>query len=154
MDCTNPKITLAKIQAEYKNYEGEEKEKIVNLFTFFDCTEYTQLNRRFLSRQKSGFQPMWYYYIMLILDSVLGKLDTHSGYFLGPWTQQLIYRLAFANFQGLMHSLDDGEFSSGLQELHQNCQKCQIQVILSPERYEVDMKDNDRAKIREQLLNQ
>ncbi len=154
VDCTNPQITLATIQAEYQNYEGEEKEKIVNLFTFFDCTEYTQLNRRFLSRQKSGFQPMWYYYIMLTLDSILGKLDTHGGYFLGRWTQELIYRLAFANFQGLMHSLDDGEFSTGLQELHQNCQKYQIQVVLSPERYEVDMKDNDRAKIREQLLNQ
>jgi hypothetical protein len=64
-----------------------------------------------------------------------------------------MYRLAFLGFGGLLDSFDREDRTSALDYLSQTCRRDKIQVILSPERYEVDILKRDRDRVRREMLN-
>jgi hypothetical protein len=130
------------------------------LFTYFDCTDYTDKTpeqnskrRRVLTLKKWSWEPHGFYYLRLIIAYALGIKDTHGGYFQGEFSQQLIYRLAFLGFGGFLDSLNQDSRTSALDYLSQECRQRKIQVILSPERYEVDILGRDREQVRREMLN-
>jgi Alpha/beta hydrolase of unknown function (DUF900) len=115
---------------------------------------------RALGKTSMGF---WDYF-WLTMDFFAGKIDPHGGYIFSPiadFSKRSIYGVACLGWTGFMESLEsDAEFDSalqalqssrpeltprqhkqlaGLRVLHQACEKRGIQVLLSPERYEVDV---------------
>lgn len=160
IDSFNKQDSLAKLQNTYQLDETEDREQIAKLFTYFDCTDYTDetigrnsRKRRVLTLQKWRWEPRWIYYLRLIVAYGLGIKDTHGGYFHGQFSQQVIYRLAFLGFCGFLDSLKQENRTSALNYLSQECLQKRIQVILSPERYQVDILERDRQQVRREMLN-
>ncbi len=160
VDSFNLHGSLASIQNSYHFDETVNREEIANLFTYFDCTDYTDRTiepnskrRQVLTLKKGRWEPRLLYYLRLIIAYALGIKDTHGGYFQGQFSQQLIYRLAFLGFGGFLDSLNPDNRTSALDELSQECRQSKIQVILSPERYEVEILRRDREKVRKEMLN-
>jgi len=160
IDSFNSHSSLAQMQDSYQLDETEDKEQIAKLFTYFDCTDYidqtiepNSKKRRVLSLKKWRWEPRWIYYVRLIIAYGLGIKDTHGGYFRGQFSQQLIYRLAFLGFGGFLDSLNPDERATALNYLSQECRQKKIQIILSPERYKVDILGRDREQIRREMLN-
>ncbi|MDF5718411.1 MAG: hypothetical protein PUP93_32230 [Rhizonema sp. NSF051] len=98
--------------------------------------------------------------------------DVHGGYFWGQFSQQLMYRLAFVGFQEFLDSLspeqtatdtlcsnspslspDQAKRQMALDELSRIMERKQIQTVLSPERYFVDVMGQNREEVRKQILN-
>lgn len=153
-------------------------ENIAELFTYFDCTDYTgytlkrqNSRQRVLTLKRGNWEPKWLYYLRLIFAYAFGIKDTHGGYFEGIFTRKLMYRLTFLGFAGLLDSFVP-EQSQELQPpatnnaeqlrdirlvalaiLDEKCEDKKIQVLLSPERYEVGILGRDRALVRRQILN-
>lgn len=160
VDSFNLHKSLSKIQAGFHFDEAQDREEIASLFTYFDCTDYTDRtikpnskNRQVLTIAKWRWEPRWLYYVRLIIAYGLGIKDTHGGYFQGQFTQQAIYRLAFLGFGGFLDSLSEDDRMSALDYLSQKCRQNKIQLILSPERYEVDILGRDRERVRREMLN-
>ena len=160
VDSFNLRGSLASIQDKYQLDAIVNREEIANLFTYFDCTDYTDKTpeqnskrRRVLTLKKWSWEPHGFYYLRLIIAYALGIKDTHGGYFQGEFSQQLIYRLAFLGFGGFLDSLNQDSRTSALDYLSQECRQRKIQVILSPERYEVDILGRDREQVRREMLN-
>jgi uncharacterized membrane protein YsdA (DUF1294 family) len=152
--------SLAEVQDNFHANETEDAEEIARLFTYFDCTDYTDettepnsKQRRLLTLRKWRWEPQWVYYIRLIVAYGLGIKDTHGGYFQGKLSQQTIYGLAFLGFGGFLDSFGQENRKSALEYLSQTCRRNKIQVILSQERYEVDILGCDREQIRRKMLN-
>ncbi|MEO8890634.1 MAG: hypothetical protein ABI417_03710, partial [Coleofasciculaceae cyanobacterium] len=76
-----------------------------------------------------------------------------GGYFQGQFSQQAIYRLAFLGFGGFLDSLNQKDRTTALDYLSQQCSQNKIQIILSPERYEVDILGRGRKRVRTEMLN-
>lgn len=160
VDSFNIRKTLAKVQEEFHLEEVVDREEIASLFTYFDCTDYTdkttKINskrRRILSIVKLRWEPRWIYYIRLSIAYALGIKDTHGGYFQGQFSQQAIYRLAFLGFGGFLDSLNQKDRMLALDYLSQQSAQNKIQIILSPERYEVDILGRGRRRVRKEMLN-
>lgn len=102
----------------------EDQECLADLFTYFDCTEYsdftdypTQTPERreskvmILNKQSS---PLSFFdYVRLLFGYATfnpsqfpnkGR-DVHGGYFWGRFSKMVMYRLAFIGFQGLLDSI-------------------------------------------------
>jgi hypothetical protein len=90
--------------------------------------------------------------VRLSIAYALGIKDTHGGYFQGQFSQQAIYRLAFLGFGDFLDSLNQKDRMSALDYLSQKCYQNKVQVILSPERYEVDILGRGRARVRREML--
>lgn len=160
IDSFNVKKSLAKVQAGFHIEEVVDREEIASLFTYFDCTDYTDKTTKFNSKKrriltiaKWRWEPRWFYYVRLSIAYGLGIRDTHGGYFQGQFSQQAIYRLAFLGFGGFLDSLDQKDRTSALDYLSQQCSQNKIQIILSPERYEVDILGRGRKRVRKEMLN-
>lgn len=160
VDSFNVKKSLAKIQEGFHIEEAVDREEIASLFTYFDCTDYTDQTTKFNSKRrriltiaKGRWEPKWLYYIRLSIAYGLGMRDTHGGYFQGKFSQQAIYRLAFLGFGGFLDSLNQKDRASALDYLSQQCSQNKIQIILSPERYEVDILGRGRKRVRKEMLN-
>lgn len=160
VDSFNVKKSLAKIQEGFHIEETVDREEIASLFTYFDCTDYTDQTTKFNSKKrriltiaKGRWEPKWLYYIRLSIAYGLGVRDTHGGYFQGQFSQQAIYRLAFLGFGGFLDSLNQKDRTSALDYLSQQCSQNKIQVILSPERYKVDILGRGRKRVRKEMLN-
>ena len=160
VDSFNVKKSLAKIQEEFHLEEVVDREEIASLFTYFDCTDYTDKTTKFNSKRrriltiaKWRWEPRWFYYIRLSIAYGLGIRDTHGGYFQGQFSQQAIYRLAFLGFGGFLDSLNQKDRTSALDYLSQQCSQNKIQIILSPERYQVDILGRGRKRVRKEMLN-
>lgn len=126
------------------------KKRAVDLFTYFDCTDYRETSNgpglvsEALRKEALGF---WDYARLLVkfvqrsVDKHQG-IDTHGGYFHGAFGRRLIYQLGFLGFQGLLSGfehLQEGtavpEREQSLLALSHECKMRGIQVVLSPERY-------------------
>lgn len=160
VDSFNLKKSLANIQEGFHFEEVFEREEIASLFTYFDCTDYTDKTTKFNSKKhriltiaKWRWEPRWIYYIRLSIAYGLGIRDTHGGYFQGQFSQQAIYRLAFLGFGGFLDSLNQKDRTTALDYLSQQCSQNKIQIILSPERYEVDILGRGRKRVRTEMLN-
>jgi Alpha/beta hydrolase of unknown function (DUF900) len=217
VDSFNLSQSLKKMQSEYYMVHRENREKIYSLFTYFDCTDYTDLGKksnstpyRLLTIARGRWEPQLLYYLRLILANAFGGKDTHGGYFQGEFCQQMMYRLAFFGFAGFLDSLIPEALNSPVNQtklteleetinqcerqyltikqhansevqeqlkrleeeivslgneqkilmrqsalfyLSEKCKNTKIQVILSPERYAVDILGRDRKKARWEILN-
>lgn len=132
---------------------------IAELFTCFDCTDYTEIN------QKTGKEVGIVSYARNKPTKRLGgyfsrifstkNLDTHGGYIYNEHadlSKRLIYGLACLGFQGCLDALQPELDSPSaatvaqVEALSQRCQERGIQVLLAAERYEVDIlcKERDR----------
>lgn len=160
VDSLDVHKSLATLQDDYQFAETANREEVANLFTYFDCTAYKDKSissnskqHRILSLEKWRWEPRWVYYLRLIIAYSLGIIDTHGGYFNGQFSQQLIYRLAFFGFGSVLDSFDRNNRKAALDYLARECCQKQIQVILSPERYAVDVLGRDRKQVRKEILN-
>lgn len=97
---------------------------VTNRFTYYDCTDYQENQKGVVSLAVRQPAINLCQYTKLLLAYLRSAVDTHGGYFRGAFSQDLIYRLAFAGFQELCQSLP--------QTLHEACAQHQIQVLLSP----------------------
>lgn len=141
---------------------------IADFFTYFDCTDYKDFTfsldnpsktqaKGLLTRAHRKKALGWWDYLVLSIDSVLGKRDVHGGYFQGKFTQAMIYRLAFLGFTGYLRTLDTDTKTAfdphvGLSKLHMACQKLGIQSFLSPIRYRVTIHGEDVQDNKHELL--
>jgi hypothetical protein len=122
------KKTLEKFVCESAN-----KENIANKFTYFDCTDYKDENDVTpvsLATKKTALN-FWNYACLCWQHFCRHKIDTHGGYFNGNFTKELIHKLAFFGFDGLLKFYSSAD---PLSELDKECEKKQIQVVLSPQR--------------------
>lgn len=162
---------------------GLEKDQrsIAELFTYFDCTNYTEkyLDPKTNQEKEVGivskaigksFLSFWDY-VSLSLDFFTGKIDTHGGYIFSPHadlSKRLIYGLSCLGFKGFLKSLQSDPFFlrsleeiktqhsnlsatqqtefALLQTLSRQCSAKGIQVLLAPERYEVDILNRERDR--------
>lgn len=121
---------------------AENPKKVTNRFSYFDCTDYRENNKSYVSQARKKNALNFCDYICLIFAYMLGTfsntkgVDTHGGYFRGKFSQNLIYRLAFVGVRGLFKSFislaASGEIHP-INTLDRECAQKGIQVILSPE---------------------
>ena len=104
---------------------------LADLFTFFDCTDYRDYKLMLaanglresskgmtglLTRAKYRKHLRLWDYLELIVDCLRGKLDVHGGYFHGKYSRELMYRLAFLGFGGMLAAIATEESSeNGIQ---------------------------------------
>lgn len=147
----SPDKPLAKRQSEI--LLSANSKPIAELFTYFDCTDYTEMYPRRANKQpkrmgvltKALGKPSlsFWDYVKLTIDFASGNIDTHGGYFNNgdagdpvkkgkKWTKpearftkQLIYGLACLGFQGLLESIvdDTQAMEGGLQRRKQLLQE-------------------------------
>ncbi|MBD2110798.1 MULTISPECIES: alpha/beta hydrolase [Cyanophyceae] len=135
---------------EVQSKRDSQRATVADFFTYFDCTDYTDLKfdlqnnscsirpTGLLTRALGRSALLPWDYLMLTLDYGTGKRDVHGGYFEGQFSQQLLYRLAFLGFSGYLDTLDRDR-QVALSQLHIDCQKFKIQGYLSPMRYRVSV---------------
>jgi hypothetical protein len=157
---------LAEIEKE--NLENMQETPVSDLFTYFDCTDYIDVvGAPDGTWQRGSTQGVVSYarrksalnlqdYASLCFAFFLGwprSINVHGGYFDGVLSQQLMYKLAFLGFGGLLtsstlepssettrfKSLSSDTKKVLLDQLSQQCQKQQIQVVLAPIRYQQDI---------------
>ena len=122
--------TLAKLSTETA---GGNLSEVANAFSYFDCTDCKDGEpRRGILTEAGNYKrndpkahiPLYEHIKLLILYG-LSRIDIHGGYFDGPVTQKLIYRLACLGFTGT------AETYGGQASLFNECAQHQIRVMLS-----------------------
>ena len=138
-----------------------ERNSVANVFTYFDCTDYkdvdpdqpdsTDIEKPIVSRALRKSVLNIYDYFQLSLDYFVRRtINTHGGYFQGQLSQQIMYELAFQGFKHLLllclerplrgrtpeqfDELSAQEQKESLEKLSKVCQSKGIQVILAPVR--------------------
>jgi hypothetical protein len=156
-------VTLGEL-FEVQSRRDKSRATVADFFTYFDCTDYTDIKYNLetnyctpqpvgvLTRAlgKSALKPWDYFW--LTLDYGRGKRDVHGGYFEGQFSQQLMYRLAFLGFSGLLDTLD-GDRQVALSQLHLQCQQLKIQGYLSPMRYRVSIQNGSVDGTKTEMLD-
>lgn len=132
---------------------------IAELFTCFDCTDYTEINKKtgkevgIVSYAKGKPNKRVGDYFSRIFSTK--NLDTHGGYIYNQHadlSKRLIYGLACLGFKGCLDALQPELDSSSaatvaqVEALSQRCQERGIQVLLAAERYEVDILGKERDR--------
>ncbi len=146
---------------------------LADLFTFFDCTDYKDFSLRLkksamnahsseekglLTRAKGKPYLSLWDYIELFWDMARGHRDVHGGYFYGEYSRELIYRLAFLGFDGMMGAIAEEETEpisdtqAALNIFDQRCKDKGIQLYLSPLRYRVDIQGAKLSAARKEML--
>lgn len=154
--------TLARL-FESQSSNDSRRVTVADFFTYFDCTDYVDVtydpltNTRsakpmgVLTRAKSKAALTPWDYFLLTLDYGSGKRDVHGGYFLGEFSQDLLYRIAFLGFSGYLKTLH-ADSQVALSTLHTECGQKQIQVFLSPFRYRVDIQGGSLEGTKQDML--
>ncbi len=153
---------------------------LANLFTFFDCTDYKDIR---LSAQQQGVhtkssQPVglltcahrrytlgfWDYAELLLHMRTQSKnpnrCNVHGGYFDGKYSRELMYRIAFLGFEGVLEAIKQEAKTSvsstvdALDQLDEVLKDKGIEVYLSPLRYQVDVLGDDLAIAKKQMLEE
>ena len=125
-----------------ENVDIEICEAVTNKFTYFDCTDYVdakdgkKVTPVSLALKKKALN-FWDYFRLVLADLFSPDTNTHGGYFRGDFTKDLIYKLAFLGFDGLLdsYSSENDSDDQRIEKLSQECEKKQIMVLLSPERW-------------------
>ena len=128
-------------RTKIKNVDPKICAAVTNKFTYFDCTDYTDRKNNkevtpvSLAAGKKALN-FWDYF-RLVLTDLCAKTNTHGGYFQGAFTKELIYKLAFLGFDGLLDSYSSPGDSDKQRrdKFSQECDDKKIQVLLSPERW-------------------
>lgn len=197
-------LELDPASSKLDNTPKEDLERIANLFTYFDCTEYkdlifaskTQDRERKIMILDNQTSPLTFSeYLQLSLSFIFaakGKVDVHGGYANGKFNRRLMYRLAFVGFREFLDSLlvtppqdlgivEESLLSKRRQEFQEFqdavsqtkkyqtpeqarqialaylswiMEQKQIQTVLSPERFYVDVLGEERSKVRVEILEE
>ena len=156
---------------EIRSLEEIAGKPVANLITYFDCTDYLDCTndedkeQGVLSDAKKRPALLMKDYIPLTLATFMRKKNVHGGYFDGKFSQRAIYQLAFLGFKGFLNTfplseqtptqhLDEDSheiaekvlLEKKLGQFHQMCCEKQIQVVLAPERYSVDILKEKRNR--------
>jgi len=93
-------------------------------------------------------------------DFVKGR-DVHGGYFAAPFSQKLIYQLAFMGFHELL-SCYDANPEEAIGQFNQDCRTHWLQVLLSPLHYQSayvqgetqneKLKENKLKAVKQELI--
>jgi len=151
-------------EIEKENLDSVQDTPVSDLFTYFDCTDYIDIQDLPNSRTSVAQGVVTYAlrksalslldYLSLSLAYFLQKprpINVHGGYFDGVFSQQLMYKLAFLGFSGLLtslaadtlcpdwHTLDFNARKTLLTTLSQQAQSKGIQIALAPTRYQRDI---------------
>lgn len=122
--------TLAELSTETV---GGNPSEVAKAFTYFDCTDYKDGEpqrgmlteaRNYKRNDPNAHIPV-YEHIKLLALYLLGRVDIHGGYFDGPVTQRLMYRLACLGFTGTAAAYGNE------QSLLNECAEHQIRVMPS-----------------------
>ncbi len=151
---------------EYKVQREVQGTVVADLFTYFDCTDYIDLQDELkpsepqdarrgvvsfaLRKAALNFGDYARLNVSYFKQSLgFGGVNVHGGYFSGLWSQQIIYGVAFLGFRQFLQSLPlpvitDDESSPDAMKQHLDnfatlCSDKGIQVVLSPIRYEKDV---------------
>jgi len=145
---------------------------LADLFTFFDCTDYKDFKltldangRRTRSKTEVGLLThakrrknlnLWDY-AEIVLACLRGRLDVHGGYFHGEYSRELMYRLAFLGFDGMLQAIaeesqSDYQPESALDGFDQQCTEKGIQVYLSPLRYRVNVQGANMHAAKAEMM--
>ncbi|MBD1806074.1 alpha/beta hydrolase [Microcoleus sp. FACHB-SPT15] len=116
---------------------------VADLFTYFDCTDYTDFTLQEGS-QSEGIvsyalrKPVlnyWDYFRLInayFFKRGSENINVHGGYFYGKFSHQAICELAFLGFTGFLNNLKPGvSLNEQLSELSTQARKKHIQVVLS-----------------------
>lgn len=166
LNSTNEPDSLSELRKERftENYLEADNLTVAELFTFFDCTDYRDSTdkspkmRGILTFAKKKLVLNFGDYWELSLASLRGKMNVHGGYFQGNFSKQLVYRLAFLGFSGLLESLatkqqtNEVDYEQALNLLNNQLQKKQLKVLLSPLRYQVDVLRSNIKEVKHELL--
>ena len=164
----NNKGALSKL-FERRQKEPAPEVSIADLFTFIDCTAYTDRCLCFEDDTRQAHEPrgiltrgvrkrslnLWDY-LLLVVDSIRGVRDVHGGYFSGEFSRELIYRLVFLGFDGVLKHIEPGMAAAdaGLEAFHEKCQRLGMQVYLSPLRYRADVQGQPVQVAKAEMLQQ
>lgn len=113
---------------------------IAELFTYFDCTDYKEQGKGIVS--KALGKPFLSFFDYLELS--LSNIDGHGGFLFhaeADWTRRLIYGLSCLGIEKVLQSINPTESNKValLKAVSDKCEAKGIQVLLAPERYEVDV---------------
>jgi hypothetical protein len=117
-----------------------EQASLPKVFTYFDCTDYVDLNTeggkarplltfaKWRKRNDPKAKLRWYSHFHLLLAYLFcgQRPNVHGGYFEGRLSQQLIYRLACLGYEDTVTAY------GGEGPLSQACEDKQIRGLLSP----------------------
>jgi hypothetical protein len=116
---------------------------VADLFTYFDCTDYTDSTLQAGSQSKGivsyalkkSVLNFWDYFRLInayFFKSGSNNINVHGGYFYGMFSYQAICELAFLGFTGFLNNLKPGvSLNEQLSELSTQTKKKYIQVVLS-----------------------
>ncbi|NDJ16386.1 alpha/beta hydrolase [Myxacorys almedinensis] len=131
---------------------------IAELFTCFDCTNYTEINRKTgkeVGIVSYGFgRPSKRFGERFSRIFSTKNLDSHGGYIYNDHadlSKRLIYGLACLGFKGCLQAMhpelsNSAATLSQVHALSEVCQERGMQVLLATERYEVDILCEDRDR--------
>ncbi len=160
------------------DYDVSPSASLANLFTFFDCTDYKDYSLKLIgsgmnerSHTTGGLLIRAYGrphlnlrdYVELFYDMVSGKRNVHDGYFYGEYSRELIYRIAFLGFEGMLDAIAAEALDQHPEQVLENkqqtlqtfplaCKEKGLQVYLSPLRYRVDVQGAPLSVARDEML--
>lgn len=133
----NKSEKISKLE-KLKLQSSSSSENIADKFTYFDCTDYKDITKDCTKPKgivsdalKKRSLSFWDYVSLLRK----GSPDTHSGYFEGIFSKEIIYGLAFLGFKKFIKKLNKEatcKEATCIENLHEECMNKQIKVILSP----------------------
>lgn len=137
---------------EKEQMELVENLPVADLFTYFDCTDYTDYTSSSQRKpqgvvshalRKSALS-FWDYFQLSISYFLKQKINAHGGYFDGKFSQKAIYELGFLGFRDFLESFKPGyTINEQLSELSTECQEKYIQLVLSPQLMKILSKSLD-----------
>ncbi|NEQ25532.1 MAG: hypothetical protein F6K28_42015, partial [Microcoleus sp. SIO2G3] len=116
---------------------------VADLFTYFDCTDYTDSTLQGGSQSKGivsyalkkSVLNFWDYFKLInayFFKRGSENINVHGGYFYGMFSYQVICQLAFLGFPDFLKNLKPGvSLSDQLSELSNQARKKYIQIVLS-----------------------
>jgi pimeloyl-ACP methyl ester carboxylesterase len=155
-----------KIWGKEESHQKALGKSIAELFTYIDCTDYretvcdpkTQRSRRqgivSLATGKTGLN--YWDFCAVTIAFMRRQIDPHGGYLFcaeAKFSKQMIYGLACGGLAGYLDQFDYPERTianprrnadqqqrlAQLQQLSQQCHDYGIQMLLAPERYNIDI---------------
>ncbi|MBE9060150.1 DUF3054 domain-containing protein [cf. Phormidesmis sp. LEGE 11477] len=160
----------------------DETISLADLFTFFDCTDYKdiRLNIQHQGTYQPSEQPValltrahrrhslsFWDYVELMLHigtqrKSPNRCNVHGGYFDGKYSRELMYRIAFLGFEGMLDAIAheakptvksaENSAEVALHILDEKLKDKGIEVYLSPLRYRVNVQGKDLAEAKQQML--
>jgi pimeloyl-ACP methyl ester carboxylesterase len=155
-DCTdyiereyeNPEFqSFLRTNESYKNFIGSFQKLAPNSKAVGVLSQALSMRTGQESRPLNMIDYFW-----LLIDFLRGR-DVHGGYFRAPFSQALIYQLAFLGFRETLGTYHPTNPEQALQSFSQTCCDRCIQVLLSPLHYSsIYVQGDDFQAVKKELI--